>query len=144
MQRFTLSPPPRPMNRTPVYIVCSPRPRVGKTLVARLLTEYLDLENRYTTAFDINLNEPSLLDYLPKLTETASIERWFEPFFDFIHQHTDVVRGVSYINSDWDTQRQWAPPYANGYFGDSRVQASEAVKARWLRELSDPVWVAGN
>ena len=65
------------MNRTPVYIVCSPRPRVGKTLVARLLTEYLDLENRYTTAFDINLNEPSLLDFLPKLTETASIEDTF-------------------------------------------------------------------
>jgi hypothetical protein len=65
------------MNRTPVYIVCSPRPRVGKTLVARLLTEYLALENRYATAFDINLNEPSLLDYLPKLTETASIEDTF-------------------------------------------------------------------
>jgi hypothetical protein len=77
MPQFTLLPPPRPMNRTPVYIVCSPRPRVGKTLVARLLTEYLDLENRYTTAFDINLNEPSLLDYLPKLTETASIEDTF-------------------------------------------------------------------
>lgn len=78
------------------------------------------------------------------VAETASIEQWFEPFFDFIHQHTDVVRGVSYINSDWDTQRQWAPPYANGYFGDSRVQASEAVKSRWLSELSDPVWIAGN
>jgi hypothetical protein len=65
------------MNRTPVYIVCSPRPHVGKTLVSRLLTEYLDLENRYTTAFDINLNEPSLLDYLPKLTETATIDETF-------------------------------------------------------------------
>ena len=65
------------MNRTPVYIVCSPRPRVGKTLVSRLLAEYLDLENRYTTAFDINLNDPSLLDYLPKLTETASIDDTF-------------------------------------------------------------------
>lgn len=62
------------MNRTPVYIICSPRPRVGKTLLARLLTEYLGLENRNTVAFDINLNEPSLLDYLPKSTETASIE----------------------------------------------------------------------
>src|SRR5262245_45826582 len=65
------------MNRTPVYIVCSPRPRVGKTLVARLLSEYLDLENRYTTAFDINLNDPSLIDYLPRLAETASIEDTF-------------------------------------------------------------------
>jgi hypothetical protein len=65
------------MNRTPVYIVCSPRPRVGKTLISRLLAEYLDLENRNTVAFDINLNEPSLLDYLPKLAETASIEDTF-------------------------------------------------------------------
>ena len=62
------------MNRTPVYIICSPRPRVGKTLVSRLLAEYLDLENKYTTAFDINLNDPSLIDYLPKLAETASID----------------------------------------------------------------------
>ena len=65
------------MDRTPVYIVCSPRPRVGKTLISRLLAEYLSLENRHTTAFDINLNEPSLLDYLPKLAETASIEDTF-------------------------------------------------------------------
>ena len=65
------------MDRTPVYIVCSPRPRVGKTLVSRLLVEYLALENRYASAFDINLNEPSLLDFLPKLTETASIEDTF-------------------------------------------------------------------
>jgi hypothetical protein len=69
--------PTRPMHRTPVYIVCSPRPRVGKTLVSRLLTEYLSLENRYATAFDINLNEPSLLDFLPKLTETANVDDTF-------------------------------------------------------------------
>ncbi|MDQ8730731.1 hypothetical protein [Bradyrhizobium sp. LHD-71] len=65
------------MNHTPVYIICSPRPRVGKTLLSRLLTEYLALENRHTTAFDLNLNEPSLLDFLPKLTETANIDDTF-------------------------------------------------------------------
>ena len=31
------SPDIAPMHRTPVFIVCSPRPRVGKTLIARLL-----------------------------------------------------------------------------------------------------------
>jgi hypothetical protein len=65
------------MHRTPVYIVCSPRPRVGKTLLSRLLIEYLYLENRYAAAFDINLNEPSLLDFLPKLTETATVDDTF-------------------------------------------------------------------
>ncbi|HEY0235060.1 MAG TPA: hypothetical protein VGC86_08415 [Afipia sp.] len=61
------------MRRTPVYIVCSPRPGVGKTLIARLLTEFLLLQSGSITAFDINLREPSLLDYLPELTETATI-----------------------------------------------------------------------
>jgi endo-1,3-beta-xylanase len=74
---------------------------------------------------------------------TASYEQWFQPFFDFIHEHADVVRGVSYINSDWDTQAQWAAPYAAGYFGDSRVQAEPEIERRWLAELADPLWIAG-
>jgi hypothetical protein len=65
------------MPATPVYIVCSPRPQVGKTLVARLLTEFLLLKNGAVAAFDINLKEPSLLDFLPKITETAEIDDTF-------------------------------------------------------------------
>ena len=61
------------MRRTPVYIICSPRPLVGKTLIARLLSEFLVLQRGSVVAFDINLKEPSLLDYLPKLTETADV-----------------------------------------------------------------------
>jgi hypothetical protein len=61
------------MPATPVYIICSPRPQVGKTLIARLLSEFLLLKNGSVTAFDINLKEPSLLDYLPDLTETADV-----------------------------------------------------------------------
>ena len=61
------------MPATPVYIICSPRPQVGKTVVARLLTEFLLLKDGEVTAFDINLKEPSLLDYLPDLTETADV-----------------------------------------------------------------------
>ena len=61
------------MPATPVYIICSPRPQVGKTLIARLLSEFLLLKNGKVAAFDINLKEPSLLDYLPDLTETADV-----------------------------------------------------------------------
>jgi hypothetical protein len=62
---------------TAVYIICSPRPRVGKTLVARLLTEYLKASRREVIAFDLSSNEPSLLDYLPKQTETAQVRDTF-------------------------------------------------------------------
>ena len=61
------------MPRTPVFIICSPRPLVGKTLIARLLTEFLLLKHGAVAAFDINLKEPSLLEYLPKVTETADV-----------------------------------------------------------------------
>ena len=61
------------MPATPLYIICSPRPQVGKTLLARLLSEFLLLKNGNVTAFDVNLKEPSLLDYLPKVTETADV-----------------------------------------------------------------------
>jgi hypothetical protein len=61
------------MSLTPVYIVCSPRPLVGKTLLARLLSEFLLLKDGTVSSFDINLKEPSLLEYLPRLTETADV-----------------------------------------------------------------------
>jgi hypothetical protein len=65
------------MRTTPVFIVCSPRPLVGKTLIARLLTEFLTLKNGDVAAFDINLKEPSLLEYLPNVTETAEVDDTF-------------------------------------------------------------------
>ena len=61
------------MANTPVFIICSPRPMVGKTLVARLLSEFLLLKNGAVVSFDINLKEPSLLEYLPGITETADV-----------------------------------------------------------------------
>ena len=65
------------MLTTPVYIICSPRPLVGKTLIARQLSEFLLLKNGDVAAFDINLKEPSLLDFLPEITETAEIDDTF-------------------------------------------------------------------
>jgi hypothetical protein len=65
------------MSHTPVYIVCSPRPLVGKTLTARLLSEFLLLKNGTVTSFDINLKEPSLLEYLPDITETADVDNTY-------------------------------------------------------------------
>ena len=61
------------MAYTPVYIVCSPRPMVGKTLLSRLLSEFLLLKNGTVVSFDINLKEPTLVDYLPRTTETADV-----------------------------------------------------------------------
>lgn len=58
--------------RPPLFIVCSPLSRVGKTLLARLLAEFFVSED-VVEAFDLSLTRPSLIDYLPELTSVADL-----------------------------------------------------------------------
>jgi hypothetical protein len=60
-------------RRTPIFIVCSPLPQVGKSLVAQLLTEYFQADGRAATAFDVNPDDYSLAAELPDRTVTADI-----------------------------------------------------------------------
>ena len=57
-----------------IFIVCSPRQRVGKTLVARALTEFILADGRSATAFDLNPNNTMLHAFLPRYTARADIE----------------------------------------------------------------------
>jgi hypothetical protein len=60
-------------RRTPVFIVTSSRPRVGKTLIARALTEYFCAQSRPVQAFDVNPDDFKLLEHLPAYTAAASV-----------------------------------------------------------------------
>lgn len=61
-------------RQTPLFIIASPRPRVGKTLVARALADYFTAEGRTVAAFDVNPDEFALGEYLPALTAISSID----------------------------------------------------------------------
>ncbi len=61
-------------RQTPIFIVASPRPRVGKTLIARVLAEYFRAEGKPVLAYDLNPDGHALLEHLPALTVSASIE----------------------------------------------------------------------
>jgi hypothetical protein len=58
---------------TPIFIVTSSRPRVGKTLVARALIEYFAIQRRPVSGFDVNPDEFALLDYLPGYAAAATL-----------------------------------------------------------------------
>ena len=58
---------------TPLFVVASPRPQVGKTFVARLVTDFLRLDGGIAEAFDLNPNETALADLLPLVTSKADI-----------------------------------------------------------------------
>jgi hypothetical protein len=60
-------------RRTPIFIVTSSRPRVGKTLIARALTEYFLAQRRPVAAFDVNPDDFRLVEYLPAHTAAASL-----------------------------------------------------------------------
>ena len=60
-------------RRTPIFIIASPRPRVGKTLLARMLAEFFRSQDRPVSAFDCNPGELALVDYLPGYTAVADI-----------------------------------------------------------------------
>jgi hypothetical protein len=56
-----------------VTIVASPRPRVGKTLLARLLTDFHRHEDRTVAAFDLNSGEGTLAQFLPEHVTASEI-----------------------------------------------------------------------
>jgi len=103
---------PGASRHLPVMIVCAPRPRVGRTLIARLLVEYFLGSDRRVQAFDVNPNDPMLSQIMPAHTHQATIgdtrgqmslfdrliindgrpkvidlaPALFDPFFDVVHQ----------------------------------------------------------
>ena len=57
----------------PLYIVTSPRPRMGKTLLARLLMEFFRYSRRPVVGFDLNPRDPALAGRFPKLVWPVDI-----------------------------------------------------------------------
>jgi len=58
---------------THIYIISAARPRIGKTLLARALTEFYRVDGRPVFAFDINPEDSALAQFLPKFTTVADI-----------------------------------------------------------------------
>jgi hypothetical protein len=60
-------------QNTPLYIIASQHPRVGKTLVARLLIEYFRLSGRPIVGYDLDPREPSLAAHFPSFVWPVDI-----------------------------------------------------------------------
>ncbi|MEJ2379130.1 MAG: hypothetical protein P8Y71_28300 [Pseudolabrys sp.] len=60
--------------RNTVTIVASPRPRVGKTLLARLLTNFHLHEGHAVAAFDLNVGDGTLAQFLPEHVTPSTID----------------------------------------------------------------------
>ena len=77
------------------------------------------------------------------LSGQALWNEWFAPFFNYISDNSDVIQAVSYINANWDSQGLWGPPYTEGYWGDTRIEANGTISNNWNQELNRSYWLHG-
>lgn len=59
------------------------------------------------------------------------VDSWYTPFLNHIKDNSDVIKAISYINCDWDSQALWK----NKGWGDSRLQISNELTQWWNKEL---------
>jgi hypothetical protein len=82
--------------RNSVTIIASPRPRVGKTLLARLVTDFHIHEGRAAAAFDLNEGPATLAKFAPEHAAKADIAdiKGQMALFDRLVADDDVARIV--------------------------------------------------
>jgi hypothetical protein len=87
-----------------ITIVCSPRQRVGKTLIARAFTEFILADGRAAIAFDVNPNNTALYGFLPRYTARADIEttRGQMALFDELIAEDEVAKVIDLGDQSFD------------------------------------------
>lgn len=87
-----------------ITIVCSPRQRVGKTLIARALTEFILADGRAAIAFDVNPNNAVLYNFLPRNTARADIDttRGQMALFDELIAEDEVAKVIDLGDQAFD------------------------------------------
>jgi hypothetical protein len=111
----------------PIYVVCSPSPRVGKTLVARCLTEYHVADGRTVAAYDLSDESPQLTDYLPHHAAAADIAdvRGQMALFDALIADDELAKVVDVGHrAFW---RFFAVVHRIGFFDEARRRGIEPV-----------------
>jgi hypothetical protein len=90
--------------RSSITIVASPRPRVGKTLLARLLTDFHLHQGRLVAAFDLNAGERTLAQFLPEKTTTASVRNTSGQMalFDHLIAYEDITKVIDLGHESFD------------------------------------------
>jgi len=64
-------------------------------------------------------------------------EEWFRRYFRHIEENKDVIKGISYINADWDAQPMWK---GRGW-GNTRIQDNEYLASRWSETMARDLYV---
>lgn len=73
--------------------------------------------------------------YFDKEDHKEVWDDFFVAFFDHIEEHKDIIRAVSYINADWDSQDMW-----DGW-GQTRIETAPYIKEQWQKKMAEPMFI---
>ncbi len=62
---------------------------------------------------------------------------WFVPILNHVEANTDVIKAISYISADWDSQPMWR---GNGW-GDTRIHINPLIQQRWNEKMNDMLYI---
>lgn len=67
-------------------------------------------------------------------------EEWYVPFFNTLHENSDVIKAFAYINTNWPAEPMWInnPTFQQV---DSRIQVSKLVSEKWQAEIARPSYL---
>ncbi|MEM7329059.1 MAG: hypothetical protein AAF437_09985 [Pseudomonadota bacterium] len=105
-------------------------------LIAESAPQGYDIARKFRANINPLLDGPSG-ENRTSLSSEELWQEWYVPLFDWMHENRDVVRGLAYINVNWDGQPMWGPPYQNGFWGDSRLQENPEIAVRFVRALEN-------
>lgn len=104
-------------------------------LIAESAPQGYDIAAKFRANINPLMDGPSG-ENIHHLSSAEIWQEWYVPLFDWMDVNNDVVRGLAYINVDWDSQPMWGPPYANGFWGDSRLQENSELADRFDQSVA--------
>ena len=121
--------PPTPLALTEEVLDFA-RQRGKPVMIAEAAPQGIDLSERFMA------NHSPIWDGPPGedrrgMSDDESWAHWFAPLFELMHDNRDVLYALAYINVDWDSQPMWGPPYASGFWGDSRLEVNDEIARRF-------------
>ncbi len=105
-------------------------------MIAEASPQAMDLNENFTAHHSPLWDGEPASDQRP-ITDEEIWHYWFAPLFAYMEENRDVIDALAYINVDWDSQPMWGPPYASGFWGDTRLETNPEIARRFNEAVTD-------
>ena len=132
--------PPTPLELADEVIALA-RKKNKPVMIAEAAPQGVDLLEGFLAHHHASWDGPSGQGRV-QMTSDEIWDHWYAPLFEVMAANQDVIHALAYINADWDSQPMWGPPYKDGFWGDTRLEADEAIARRFSDAIA--AWKAAD